>query len=128
MPNVMMGLGAYRFTLATAAYQSLVRYDEYRWVSQERIGRHPAMQYIGAGHTDIDLEGIVYPNFKSGLGQIDQMRAEAGAGIPLVLVSGSGRIFGLFCIISADEKQTIFFDDGSPRKQEFRVSLRSYGE
>ncbi|TIM92331.1 MAG: phage tail protein, partial [Mesorhizobium sp.] len=43
----MMGLGPFRFSLSTAAYQALERSDEYRWVSQDRIGRHPAMQFVG---------------------------------------------------------------------------------
>lgn len=126
MPT-MMALGPFRFSLGTAAYQSLDRTDEYRWESQERIGRHPAMQFIGAGHTTLNLDGVVYPEFRGGLGQIAQMRALASLGRPLFLVSGGGRIYGQFVILSVTERQTVFRPDGAPRKQEFGIELKSYG-
>lgn len=124
---VMMGLGPFRFSLVTAAYQTLDRNDEYRWVSQERIDRHPAMQYVGPGHTSFSLAGVIYPHFRGGIGQVEAMRQAGAAGQPHVLVSGLGRIFGQFVIISIDETQTIFFADGTPRKQEFNIELKSYG-
>lgn len=127
MASVMMGLGAFRFAIDTAAYQQLQRTSEYRWESQDRIGRAPAMQFIGAGHETFTLEGIIYPHFKSGLGQLDLMRAQAGLGVPLTLVSGFGRIFGFFVIMTVDETQTFFLANGMPRKQEFSLELKSYG-
>jgi phage protein U len=128
MAHVMMALGAYRFAIGTAAYQQLQQTNEYRWESQERIGRHPAMQFIGAGHTTITLEGAIYPHFKSaGINQIELMRAQAGLGIPLNLISGYGKIFGLFVIMTVDETQTFHLANGAPRKQEFSVELKSYG-
>jgi phage protein U len=127
MPGVMMGLGEFRFEIDTAAYQSLSRNDEYRWESQERIGRAPALQFIGPGHTTITLEGVIFPQWKGGLGQIQTMRNMAGRGFPLFLVSGFGDIFGLFAITNIDETQTTFFSNGAPRKQEFVVELMSYG-
>ena len=127
MATTMMGLGSFRFAIDTAAYQTLARSDEYRWESQERLSRHPAMQFIGPGHTTLQLEGIVYPHWKGGLGQIDAMRRMAGTGTPLRLVSGYGRIFGLFVIMKVDETQTTFLSNGAPRKQEFTIELKSYG-
>ncbi|WP_321336595.1 phage tail protein [Breoghania sp.] len=124
---VMMGLGSYRFSISTAAYETLGRRTEYRWSSQERIGRHPALQYIGAGHTTITLNGSIYTTFRGGLGQIDSMRAVAGQGVPHMLVSGLGRVLGLFSIMSIDESDTVFFKDGAPRKQDFAIELKSYG-
>jgi len=128
MARVMMGLGSYRFALETAAYQTLQREDEYRWESQERIGRHPAMQFIGPGHTTFKLEGVIYPHWRGGLGQIERMRGEAGRGIPLFLVSGYGKIFGRFTVIKVGEGQTYFLPNGAPRKQDFTLELKSYGE
>ena len=128
MSKVMMGLGSFRFTVNTAAYQRLQRTDEFRWESQERIGRHPAMQFLGAGHTSFTLEGTVYPHFRGGFGQIEAVRNLAGRGSPLMLVSGYGKIFGRFVVLSVDELQTHFHPNGAPRKQEFTIELKSYGE
>ncbi|MER9393907.1 MULTISPECIES: phage tail protein [unclassified Mesorhizobium] len=126
MPT-MMGLGPFRFSLSTAAYQSLERAEEYRWEEAARIGRAPAMQFIGAGTSTFTLSGVIYPAFRGGLGQLDSMRAIAAIGAPQMLVSGVGRIFGLFVIASVGETQTYFLSNGAPRKQEFNLDLKSYG-
>ncbi|MBZ9850130.1 phage tail protein [Mesorhizobium sp. CA14] len=125
--STMMGLGPFRFSLSTAAYQSLERSDEFRWVAQERIGREPAAQFIGPGQTTFALSGTIYPHFRGGWGQVEAMRAIAKTGAPQMLVSGLGRIFGLFYIENVSETQTIFWDNGAPRKQEFNLDLKSYG-
>ncbi|ESZ63522.1 phage tail protein [Mesorhizobium sp. C120A] len=125
--STMMGLGPFRFSLSTAAYQSLERGDEYRWEEAARIGRAPAMQFIGAGTTTFSLSGTIYPGFRGGLGQLDSMRAIAAIGAPQMMVSGLGRIFGLYVIAGVNETQTIFFDNGAFRKQEFSIDLKSYG-
>lgn len=127
MSSVMMGLGAFRFSISTAAYQELERTDEYRWQSQERIGREPAMQFLGKGQTTVRLSGTIYPHFKGGIRQMDNIRAQAGLGFPLFLASTYGRIFGQYCIMSVGEMQTIFLPNGAPRKLEFNVELKSYG-
>ncbi|TIU88782.1 MAG: hypothetical protein E5W01_12760, partial [Mesorhizobium sp.] len=59
--------------------------------------------------------------------QLNAMRAIASLGQPNMLVSGLGRIFGLFVILGVDETQTFFLDNGAPRKQEFNIDLKSYG-
>ncbi len=123
----MMALGPFRFGIATAAYQSLDRSTEYRWESQERIMRHPAMQFVGAGHTTITLDGVILPMFRGGLSQVDRMRDIAASGSPQILVSGRGRVFGPFVIMKVAEKQTVFLPDGTARKLEFSVEVKSYG-
>lgn len=125
--RTMMSLGAYRFGLSTAAYQELEEKTSYRWESQARLGRHPVLQFIGEGHTDISLRGVIYPNFRGGFGQIDAMRAQAGRGMPLPLVSGLGRIFGLFAIMSVGGVSTVFGPGGAARRVDFTVELKSYG-
>ena len=44
--EVMLALGDYRFSLATAAYQSLRKTAAWRWPGQERISREPALQFV----------------------------------------------------------------------------------
>ncbi|WP_275065393.1 phage tail protein, partial [Bartonella sp. ML69XJBT] len=41
---------------------------------------------------------------------------------------GQGRILGKFVILSVKEKQSVFHQNGSPKKQEFTINLREYGE
>jgi len=124
---MMMGLGTFRFSLNTAAYQGMSRTDTYPWVEQTRLSRKPAMQIPAQEATEITLEGVIYPDWRGGLAQIDGMRAAASRKQPLMLVSGAGRIFGLYVILSIEEKASIFKANGAPRRQEFTLTLKEYG-
>ncbi len=126
MAETMMRLGPYRFALGTAAYQELNRASEYRWARQERIGRNDALQYTGPGPETIELRGVIYPHFRGGLGQLDRMRATAGAGFPMLLIDGRGRILGLWCVETVNELQETFAARGAPLKQEFDMRITRY--
>lgn len=128
MAQTMMALGDYRFSVDTAAYQSWQRSIAYRWPQQERIGREPASQFVGPGTDSITLEGTIYPAYKGGLGQLDAMRDMAGAGKPLLLVNGLGRIHHKWCITQIDEGQSTFMQAGIARKVTFTMTLQKYGE
>lgn len=123
----MMALGAFRFSLSTAAYQTLERTSSWRWESVDRIGVRPARQYVGPGDDNVSMDGTIYPSFAGGLGQVEAMRAEANRGVYLLLVDGTGRVWGDFCITEVSETHTVFFSNGQPRKIDFRLSLASYG-
>ena len=125
---MMLALGPYRFSLNTSAYQSLKRSSEYRWPSIERIGKEPLLQAIGPGCDHIDLDGVIYPHFRGGLGQINAMRDSAQRQEPLMLINGQGNVLGRFVITQIEETQNTFLADGIPRKIEFRLSLERYGE
>jgi phage protein U len=125
---MMLALGPYRFSLNTSAYQSLKRSSEYRWPSIERIGKEPLLQAIGPGCDHIELDGVIYPHFRGGLGQINVMRDSAQRQEPLMLINGQGNVLGRFVITQIEESQNTFLADGTPRKIEFRLSLERYGE
>ncbi len=126
--NMMMILGAYRFCISNAAYQTLARSTEYNWQEQQRLGADPAMQFVGGGGETMTLSGEIYPHFKGGLRQVTLMRAEAGMGVPLMLISGNGMAFGRWCITGISETQTFFLKDGTARKISFTLNLKKYGE
>ena len=125
---MMLALGPYRFSVNTRAYQSLKRSSEYRWPSIERIGKEPLLQAIGPGCDRIDLDGVIYPHFRGGLGQINAMRDSAAKQEPLMLINGQGNVLGRFVITQIEESQNTFLADGAPRKIEFRLSIERYGE
>jgi phage protein U len=127
MPDVMLALGDYRFSVDTAAYDSLRRRSEYRWAQLDRIAHRPSLQYVGMGMEEIDLRGVIYPHYRGGLTQLDLMRDEAGQGQPLDLVSGRGENLGKYCITEIEEEQSVFAMKGAPRAVEFRLRLRQYG-
>lgn len=126
--NIMMMLGEYRFCINTAAYQTLTRTTEYNWESQKRLNSEPALQFMCAGSDSININGIIYPQFKGGLEQVSAMRGAAGSGKPLMLVSGNGEVFGRWCITNVSETQTGFYKNGIPQKISFALTLAKYGE
>lgn len=128
MTEILMALGPFRFCLAYAPYDRLRRSVQYRWPRIERAGRRSAAQFTGIGDETVELSGTFYPGYSGGLGQIDTLRAYAGQGQPYILSDGRGRIWGKFVIESAEETQTVFFADGTPRKIEFTLKLLHYGE
>ena len=126
--RVMLGLGEFRFEVDALAYQTLSFSQSWRWPEQARIGRDPALQFVGRNVGSIELDGVIYPSFKGGLGQIEAMRALANAGRPLQLVDGLGRIWGAWVITEIGDTRTVFAEDGQPRKVEFSIKLKDYGE
>lgn len=126
--EVMMGVGEFRFSINTAAYQTLSRRSAYQWASQRRLGRHAAQQFIGPGEDSLTFKGVIYPHFRGGLGQINQMRAIAETGEPQMVVDGLGNVLGLWCIKSVREGQKRIDGLGIPRRQDFDMELVFYGE
>lgn len=129
MTDIMMKLGAFAFSISTAAYQDLKRTSEWRWAAQARIGNTDMLQYVGRGNDTITLTGTVHPIFmNAGIGQIDALRAEADKKTPLLLVSGQGDVMGLWVIERVSETQNAFYKEGVPKRQQFDISLRYYGD
>lgn len=131
MRTYMARLGSFEFGIDTAAFKELQRNSAYRWQAKNRIGRRPAMQNTGREADSISLSGVIYPHWRGGLGQMSTLRAMADTGMPVPLVYAfdtTGQYCGLWCIAAIDETRTVFFEGGGPRRIEFRVSLKEYGE
>ncbi|AVO37404.1 phage tail protein [Pukyongiella litopenaei] len=126
MAEVMMQLGFFQFSIDNATYQRLSRSTEYRWSRQARIGTNDALQFTGLGPETIELEGVIYPHFRGGLGQVDKMRIQASIGIPLPLVSGLGRVLGLWVVEAISEGQEVFAAQGIPHRQDFTMRMARY--
>lgn len=124
---VMMALGAFRFGVNRANYQTFTRAAAYRWAKLDRVGRAPALQFLGPDAEEITLEGTIYPHFKGGLRQIELMRLVARTGQPMMLVDGLGFVWDRWAITDVSETKSVFLAGGAPRKIEFTIGLRAYG-
>ncbi|MFY0309621.1 phage tail protein [Leisingera sp. D0M16] len=122
----MLQLGSYQFSIDNAAYQNLQRSTEYRWAAQERIGAADCLQFTGFGSDSITLQGVIYPHFRGGLGQVDKMRRTASLGFPLPLVAGTGQVLGVWVVEGVSEGQRTFAAQGAPLRQDFTISIRRY--
>ncbi len=123
-----MKLGAFRFSIHTSTYQELSRSTDYTWAAQERFGQHDALQFTGPAEDSITFNGVIFPEFRGGFQQIEMMRDLASTGYPQMLVSGFGKVFGLWVIESITEGQSIFAAAGAPRRQEFTIKIRKYSD
>ncbi len=123
-----MALDVFRFSMETAAYQTLKRKNAYRWPAQARLIDRPSRQFVGLDDETIELNGIVYPSLAGGLGQIEQLREMSGRGIPMILVDGLGFVWGRYVVLSLNEERSFLLPDGRPRKQTFSLQLSHYGE
>lgn len=126
MSFVMMQLGSFQFALDTAVYQELNRSSAWRWAEHETFGTAPISQYVGQGKESITLSGVIFPEFRGGFGQLENLRALADQGLPQTLVSGEGVILGQWCIEQIDETQATLDIFGRPRKQDFNIQLKRF--
>lgn len=125
---VLLMLGGFKFSLNTAVFQEMRRSTTSRWQAQERIGQYDALQFTGPGDDRISLPGVVYPDFRGGDRQVDDLRALAAQGRPLRLIGPTGEILGAWVIENVEETQSHHKPSGNARKQEFTVSIRKFGD
>lgn len=122
--GVMLQLGSFQFGVTTAAYQELKRTTEWRWPGQEQFGKLAALQFVGRGNDTITLPGVIYPEYRGGLTQLDALRALGDTGEAQTMIDGRGNIVGKWVIERVDEGQQVFAAAGVPRRQEFTLQLR----
>lgn len=124
----MMRLGYFKFAIYTAAYQELNRSTQYQWGEQPVFGGWDNLQFLGPGQDTQTLTGVIFPEYKGGTGQLNALREMASKGRPRLLISGTGKILDYWVITQIDEGQSKFAALGVPRRQEFTITLRKYGE
>ena len=110
------------FSIPTAVYQQLQRSTNWRHPSNSRVGDMPAYQFIGRGEDTISLEGSIVPEFGSQM-SITALRVMGDTGKAWPLISGTGKVFGLYHIDDLQETQTIFFPEEKKKKIEFSLKM-----
>lgn len=124
--NILYMLGGYKFMLVNAVPQTVGRSTEYRWPSQQRFKQKPTSQFVGQGEDKMIFTGVIFPEFRGGLHEVDKFRALAAKGEPHLLVHGSGAVLGYWLIERVEEEQSLFAMAGAFRKQTFTLTLRHH--
>lgn len=122
----MMKLGPFKFAIYTMAYQELNRSTQYQWGEQPVFGGWDNLQFLGPGQDTQTLTGVIFPEYKGGTGQLNDLRDLGSKGQAHLMVSGTGKMLGYWVISQIDEGQTKFAALGVPRRQEFTITLRKY--
>ncbi len=123
---MLMIYGLFVFSVRSAPFNERQHSTEYRWASHNRIGNHPAYQYIGKGEETITLTGTLMPEFSGGEDGLDMLHEMAASGQAYLLMAGNGRIFGRYFIDSISDTADHFLSNGTPQKIEFTISLKYY--
>lgn len=125
---MLMVLGLFVFERRTLPYQSMQFSKDYRWVSNDRIGKPKAWQYLGEGDTSHTLSGTLYPEITGGRLSLKAIELMANEGRAWPLIDGTGIIHGMFVIDKVTHTHTDFYSDGTARKIDFTLSLKRVDE
>ncbi|PTU54254.1 phage tail protein [Pseudomonas plecoglossicida] len=120
-------LKPYYFNLDAAAFDELTRNTAFRWAGQERLTREIAQQAVGQGEDKMTIKGAIFPLFRGGIGQLNELRSIGRRLQPLTLTTGYGEVLGTWCLLSVDEEQGALLPGGIPRKQGFNLEFVAYG-
>ena len=126
MFGIMIALGPFRFSLASAAPDEVSRSSRWDWKPVDRVGVMPALQFTGPQNDTITLAGRIIPGFTGGIEQLARMRTLADLAMPMLLIDGTGRVHGNWVIESVTDTGTKHFRDGYPRMVTFNVGLKKY--
>lgn len=121
---MLMIYGLFVFSVQSAPFDELEHSVNYRWAENNRVGRHPAYQYLGKGKEAITLNGTLMPEFSGGPVSLSLLEMLADSGQAYLLMSGSGKIYGYYFIDNISETASHFLANGTPQKIEFTVSLK----
>lgn len=119
----LMAFGPFTFGVQTAAYDELRRQMQFKHGAAVRVGERDNYQYLGAGEEIITLSGTVAPGVTGTLAPITQLENMGLGGQAYVLVDGAGYVYGVYFIDRIETTQRYLFDDGTPRRVDFSVTL-----
>lgn len=121
----MMQIGSVQFTPQGPGYDAFTHRARFEWPAQPRMGRRDALQFTGEGEETVEIQGVVYADYFGGVDVPKQLRSLGRR--PQMVVSGSGDVHGLWCVIEVSNVHTYSDAKGRPRKVEFTVTLSAYG-
>ncbi|MDH2369486.1 phage tail protein [Providencia rettgeri] len=124
----MAALGLFVFQLNTTPYQMMQISQKYRYGVNNRVGKRPAVQFIGLDNDDITLSGTLLPSLTGGRLSLLVLEQMAATGRAWSLIDGTGNIYGMYVIEEITQSKSEFFVDGAPRKIDFTLKLKRTDE
>ena len=83
--------------------------------------------YVASANSALGRVGLGIGG-RPGTWQLEGMRTDAGAGVPLLLVDGRGRIWGYWVILDLAEDESSHMADGASLAVGFTATLSYYGD
>ncbi|AMS14010.1 hypothetical protein A3218_06820 [Pseudomonas chlororaphis] len=120
-----MVLGSFIFGQSRGfAYSSLVRKSGGGWVSLEILTSKPKSSQTGQGLQGLTISGKSIRAIA--MTRLDELRALQALRVPLPLVDGIGRNWGLWRIDSVSESQSYVIDDGTAMVNDWVIELTEF--
>ncbi|MGM0936256.1 MAG: phage tail protein [Pseudomonadota bacterium] len=124
----MAALGLFVFELRTTPFQGMQREHQFRFGYNNRIGKRPSFQFMGASNDGLTLSGTLYPELTGGKYSLLMLQAMAETGKAWSFIGGDGTIYGMYVIENLNENKSDFFHDSAARKIEFTLTLKRVDE
>ncbi|MNI18097.1 Phage P2 GpU [compost metagenome] len=107
-----MALGSFIFGLSrNFVYSTLARTSDGGWKTIDILTSKPKSSQVGQGQQSLTITGRAM--YATAMDRLDELRALQGLRIPLPLVDGIGRNWGLWQIAKVTENQESVIDDGT---------------
>lgn len=123
----LLKIGEFAFMANGVSYNKLSFAHTHKWEEVEKADNSlPSLQYAGHSKT-ASVSGVILPT--EGRGDVTTIEAlNKLAGKPQRIVTGSGENLGDWVITQINESFDKVFEDGTPRKITYSLSLKYFGE
>ena len=124
---VTMALGPFAFRAHGFGYTGVQRKLDVSWAEVETVGRLSELQWTGPRSEVVTISGVLFPQEFGGSTTLEGVKLAAKNGIPLMLVSLGGRVFGSHAIQKVDEDRGFHDRLGTPGRNAFTIEVRRVG-
>ncbi|WP_095197051.1 phage tail protein [Pseudomonas sp. Irchel 3A7] len=120
-----MALGSFIFGLSgNFAYSTLQRKSDGGWTNIDILTSKPKSSQTGQGLQVLIISGKSM--YAQAMERLDELRALQALRVPLPLVDGIGRNWGLWRINNISENQSLIIDDGTAMVIDWTIDLVEY--
>jgi phage protein U len=120
-----MALGSFIFGLSrNFAYSTLARKSDGGWSDIQILTSKPKSSQIGQKAETLTISGTSM--YAVAMERLDELRALQALRVPLPLIDGIGRNWGLWRINSIDENQSEVIDDGTAMVIKWVIGLAEF--
>lgn len=124
---VTMALGPFMFHAHGFGYTDVSRKLDTTWAEIETVGRLNALQWTGPRSEVVTINGVLFPAAWGGSVTLEGVRLAAKNGIPLMLVSLGGMVFGSHAIQKVDEDRGYHDRYGAPGRNAYSIEVKRIG-
>lgn len=124
---VTMALGPFMFRAHGFGYTDVNRTLDTAWAEIETVGRLNALQWTGPRSETMTINGVLFPKEWGGMATLEGVRLAAKNGVPLMMVSLGGMVFGSHAIQKVDEDRAFHDRLGTPGRNAYSIEVKRIG-